>query len=830
MNFLQYCQTQSLNVPEKSLNAVLELKAEGCTIPFIARYRKEKTGNLDEVQIQKSIELKEEWDEILNRQTFILGEIEKQGKLTDDLKKQVSGCFDKNILEDLYLPFKQKRKSKASLAREAGLEPLAEWIWEVGHGLKQPEPGQTLDLWAFTFKNEEKGFNDSAATIQGATDLLIERLSENLDLRQFVRNEFWERGFLRTVKNDKSKENSKYSNYFKFQESVKSLKEGKNSHRYLAIRRGWIEEEISISFGGSFDDEGFSDRLSQHFQNFAGVNTATIPEIKTLLDKASQVSLKAHVLPSIENEVHKSLKESADLIAIEVFCDNVKKLLLAAPYGPKGVLGVDPGIRTGCKVAVVDAAGKFLADTVLKLQSEDEKTQAKAFLTAVAQSGQITAIAVGNGTAGRETESFIRAVLKEAGVNNIPVVLVSESGASIYSASPVAREEFPNLDLTVRGAISIARRLQDPLAELVKVDPKSIGVGQYQHDVSQPALKRALDTVVDSCVNSVGVNLNTSSSHLLAHISGIGEALAKSVVEFREQFGLFKTREDILKVPRFSKKAFEQAAGFIRVPESTNLLEHTSVHPERYADLEAIAKAHSKEIKDLIGKEGAKWLAKLPEAKEKLGEFTLRDIVKELEKPGRDPREEFQPVSFRDDLFALKDVQAGMICPGIVTNVTNFGAFVDIGVHQDGLVHISQIGKKFITDPKEVLSPGDRVTVRVLEINLEKSQMSLTMRMEEKVERTPKAPKESQKTLVVQYGETPKPAASDRAPIAFAKKSEVSSGPSRTEKFAERASKAVARPNTSRSEGHTPIKSVKPQVAFNNPFAALAGLKDSAKK
>jgi uncharacterized protein len=490
--------------------------------------------------------------------------------------------------------------------------------------------------------------------------------------------------------------------------------------------------------------------------------------------------------------------------------------LLAAPYGPKGVLGVDPGIRTGCKIAVIDGSGKFLADTVIKLQSDSEKQQAKTFITAVAKSGQITAIAVGNGTAGRETEAFIRQTLKESEIS-LPIVLVSEAGASIYSASNVAREEFPSLDVTVRGAISIARRFQDPLAELVKIDPKSIGVGQYQHDVSQNGLKRALDYVVDSCVNSVGVNVNTGSVHLLSHVSGIGEGLAKAIVEHREQHGLFKSRNDLNQVSRFSKKTFELAAGFLRIPESESPLDNTGIHPEKYSDLEAIAKSQGKSVQDFIGA-GAKQLLKIPEAKDRLGEFTLKDIVAELEKPGRDPRDTFIPVQFREDLSELKDVQPGMICPGVVTNVTNFGAFVDIGVHQDGLVHISQLGNKFVSDPNQVVSPGDRVTVKVLEVNLEKTQMALTMRFDEKPKaesrsakaKSPVAPK----TLVVSYSDEQKtfnPRPKD-APRPKVEREPVRGGSSRP--------------------SITPVnrEANKPAQAFNNAFAGLASLKDSLKK
>ncbi|MBC7395851.1 MAG: helix-hairpin-helix domain-containing protein, partial [Bdellovibrionales bacterium] len=629
----------------------------------------------------------------------------------------------------------------------------------------------------------------------------------------------------------KSKPNSKYQNYFDYEEKTTSLMEPRSSHRYLAIRRGWIEEELSISFGGSKNDPQFESDLLNYFAMKAAAGNDTM--VKSALEKAARVALKAHVVPSIENEYHKQMKEVADHMAIQVFSENIRKVLLAAPYGPKAVLGVDPGIRTGCKLAVIDGSGKYLADTVLKLQSDNEKEQAKTFLTALAQSGQITSIVVGNGTAGRETETFIRQILKEKSIN-IPVVMVSESGASVYSASTVAREEFPNLDVTVRGAISIARRFQDPLAELVKIDPKSIGVGQYQHDVSQTGLKRALDYVVDSCVNAVGVNVNTGSVHLLSHVSGIGEGLAKAIVEYREANGLFKSREDLVSVPRFSKKTFELAAGFLRIPESANPLDNTGIHPEKYADLEALAKSQGKSVQDFIGS-GARQLLKNSEAKEKLGEFTVKDIVTELEKPGRDPRDTFVPIQFRDDLTSLKDVQPGMICPGLVTNVTNFGAFVDIGVHQDGLVHISQLGNKFVTDPNQVVSPGDKVTVKVLEVNLEKSQMALTMRFDEKPKSEPRGQRTpapaAPKTLVVSYKEEqarPQPTQRTFTPSANREKREYAPRPEQTQQ--RNTGFRPSEPRNNDRGAQAPMRPAKPPVAFNNAFAGLAALKDSIKK
>ena len=709
-----------------SARAVLQLSEEGSTVPFIARYRKEHTGGLDEVAIRSVINAQEEWQQVIKRQKFILGEIEHQKKLTTELKEKILTTFEMQILEDLYLPYKQKRKTKATLAKEAGLEPLADWIWNCGHGLEVPQPGQTLELWAFTFRDEAKGIQDVSAAIDGARDILVERLSENQALRQKVRTEFFDKGLLRSEKAKKAKNPSKFERYFSFTESVLSLLKPENSHRYLAMKRGWTEEELMLHLEGPSEDPRFEQLLAAFESEACTVMDA--PGTQVLL-QAAKLAYQAHVFLSIENEVHQSLKKVADGAAIEVFVENARKLLLASPFGSKAVLGVDPGIRTGCKLAVVNHLGDYVASAVIHLNSEETQAKAATLLAEVIRTGGIAAVAVGNGTAGRETETWMRTILKAADLS-IPVVMVSESGASVYSASETAREEFPDLDLTVRGAISIARRLQDPLAELVKIDPKSIGVGQYQHDISAHALKRNLTFLVESCVNQVGVNLNTASYHLLSYVSGIGPALARSLVEYRVKNGLFRSRQDLLKVPRLSKKVFEQAAGFLRIPDGDHPLDNTAVHPEHYSQLESMAESMQKEVKDLIGGGVAflKEKALQERLKQEWGAFTYEDILQELEKPGRDPRASFSYFQFRSDIQTIQDLKVGMICPGIVTNVTNFGAFVDIGVHQDGLVHISQLGEKFIKDPRERVQPGDQVQVRVLEAHLEKNQISLSMR------------------------------------------------------------------------------------------------------
>jgi uncharacterized protein len=724
-------------IPAPGVASVLRLTEEGATVPFIARYRKEQTGALDEVEIRAVIDGKETWDAILKRQTFIVEEITRQGKLTDELRDKLQGTYDLAALEDLYLPYKQKRKTKAVIAREAGLEPLANWLWDCAHGLATPGAGESPDTRASAFIDEEKKIPDTDAALSGAVEILIERLSENADLRSTTRTRYMQEGFSKTTRGEKAKSPSKFENYFSYEEPVRELLKPENSHRYLAMRRGWMEEELTLHLGGPTPPEPADaaartrapvDPLAEELLHMFEAAACSKPDFEgaSLLKKAARFALRAHVVPAIENEVHKALREVADEAAIKVFAENVRKLLLSAPFGPKAVLGVDPGLRTGCKLAVVDDSGKYVGSTVVHLESAGGKTASSTLLAELVKKGSIRAIAVGNGTAGRETEEVIRDAMDSAGLK-VPVVMVSESGASVYSASDVAREEFPDLDLTIRGAISIARRLQDPLAELVKVDPKSIGVGQYQHDVSPTALQKSLDAVVDSCVNQVGVNLNTASYHLLAHVSGIGPGLAKGIVDYRGKKGIFRSRTSLLDVPRFSTKVFEQAAGFLRISEAEHPLDNTGVHPERYGVLEKLAERLGVPVAGLLGA-GVQLVKGARDLEKELGAFTFADVVKELEKPGRDPRESFVPFSFRQDIHTLNDLELGMVCPGIVTNVTNFGAFVDIGVHQDGLVHISQLADRFVKDPREVVSAGDRVSVRVLDVKLDKQQIALSMK------------------------------------------------------------------------------------------------------
>ena len=772
-------------VPAKSAQAVIELAAEGATVPFIARYRKEKTGNLDEVQIRAVIEGHETYNEIVKRKAFLIKEIGEQNNLTAELQKRIEMSWDLGELEEIYKPFKKKKKTKATIAREAGLEPLANWIWDMGHGTLKDDA--TMEMKAKAFLNPTAKIQTYEDALKGAQDIIVEKIANDAELRAMVAKNYNEKGRVVAKAAKGFKPNSKYDMYKEFEEPVKNLLDAKNNHRYLAMRRGWQEEELAIDVKG--DDED----ILKSYEKFA---TSTPDNaIGDYLKQSARLALNVYVLPSVVNEVHRVLKEKADQDAITVFAENVRKLLLASPYGPKCVLGVDPGLRTGCKVALIDKSGAFISHTVLYTLGDDADRKAKALFGDVLKQIQIEAIAVGNGTAGRETESFLRKVLKDLG-KNIPVVMVSESGASVYSASEVAREEFPDLDVTVKGAISIARRLQDPLAELVKVDPKSIGVGQYQHDVNQSQLKKSLEAVVESCVNNVGVDVNTASAALLSHVAGIGPALAKGIVEARKK-SLFTDRSELLKVPKFSAKVFEQAAGFLRIPTGKQVLDSTGIHPERYQAVTDMAKDLGVSLSDVIGEGAKKLVAQRTKWAQIVGEFTFDDIVKELEKPGRDPRDPFKVFQFRDDIMEVKDLKEGMICPGIVTNVTNFGAFVDIGVHQDGLVHISALSHKFVDDPRKVVNPGDHVTVKVLKVDTVKNQISLTMKMDDAPEAS--APREKRADQPRQQQGGYKPGGPRMPPGGGAGQ---------------------------RPAGGPPAKPANP---FNNPFAALMNVPTNKK-
>lgn len=766
----------------KSAKAVIEMTQEGATVPFIARYRKERTGNMDEVQIRDIIDADQEYQEILKRKEFILKEIQEQGNLTDELKKRILASWELTEIEELYRPYKKKKKTKATLAREAGIGPFAEWIWEVGHGETKGE--QTLEVKAKEFINPSKKFATYEEVMRGAQHIIVEKLANNPELRDPVRTSYFEKGIVESKPGKKVKPKSKYETYFEHTEKVTSLLEKKNSHRYLAMRRGWKEGELTVTISSPEDET-----LLATFENWACSEKDSLA--KNFLFLCAKTALTVHVVPSVVNEVHKKLKDSADLCAIEVFAENVKKLLLASPFGSRCVLGVDPGLRTGCKVALVDKKGQFISHTVLKIQGDKAEENAKKLFSEVIKQIEIDAVAVGNGTGGREAEIFIRKILKELN-QETPVVLINEAGASVYSASDVAREEFPDLDITVRGAISIARRLQDPLAELVKIEPKSIGVGQYQHDVSQATLKKRLGSVVEDCVNFVGVDVNTASQHLLQHVVGIGPGIASNIVKVRQEKGLFKRRDQLADVPNFNSKSYEQAVGFLRVIGGEVPLDATGVHPERYSAVKDMAKELGENVSNLLGKNATKML----ELKEKweglIGEYTFGDIITELKKPNRDPRDPFKVFKFREDIFEVSDLKEGMVCNGIVSNVTNFGAFVDIGVHQDGLVHISEIANQFVNDPQKMLSPGDQVQVQVKSVDVEKSQISLTMKFGDKANKPGTGKNNRRVSLKSKDGK------------------KKGKGPQRGGKKGGKGGKPKHR---------------KPAQPFNNPFAALESLK-----
>jgi len=826
--------------------AALELAAEGATVPFITRYRKERTGNLDEVAVRRALEAGELFEKIVSRQRIIVESIGRHATLSPELRERILSTYDLDALEDLYHPYRQQKKNRALVAREAGLEPLADWIWGCGHGTETPQEGQTLELWAFTFRSEEKSVPDAKSAIEGARDILVERLAGTPELRALVRRAHFEHGWLRATKSEKAKPHSKFETYFAFQEKLSSLREPASSHRYLAVRRGQAEDELQVAISGPPDDAEFEGRLMAAFESAA----CTVPDSPgaEVLRHAGRIAFKNNVRTSIENEVHRVLKEAADAAAAQVFAENVRRRLLEAPLGPRAVLGVDPAVRTGCKLAAVDATGRFVATDVVHLQADEQKAAARETVVRLAREHAPAAVAVGNGTGGREAEVFVRAALREAGLD-LPVALVSEAGASVYSTSDAARAEFPDLDATVRGAVSIARRLQDPLAELVKIEPRSIGVGQYQHDVAHAALQRALDAVVEDCVNGVGVDLNTASRHLLAHVAGLGPALAGAIVEHREKQGLFRSRQQLLEVARFGPKAFEQAAGFLRVRGGENPLDDTAVHPERYAALQALASRLGKGLAELLGP-GAALVREAVELKEELGPFTREDVVAELERPGRDPRETFVPFAFREDVQKLEDLKPGMACPGIVSNVTNFGAFVDIGVHHDGLVHVTQLGARFVKDPKTALKLGDRVQVRVLKVDLDKKQISLTMRT------SPERKPASTRRAVPLRKPAPerRPERRPVDPASPGAKAGVESRPARPERprrpapAGERKGppRSAEPPSADRRERPRPERPAearrlpgKPPAdrrpephrqVFNNPFAVLAGLKVPPKR
>lgn len=706
-----------LGLPQRSVASTVKLLEEGNTIPFIARYRKEATENLDETHIRSIQERLTYLIELEERKQTILASIESQGKLDSVLRDKIEKCAIKNELEDLYLPYKPKRRTKAAIAREKGLEPLALII------LSQPATGNPTGE-AEVYVNVEKNVMNAAEALAGARDIAAEIISENIAVRKAIRDIFANEGMVVSkVVKEKANESSKFEQYYDFKEKASKIP----SHRYLAIRRG--EKEEFLQFHIHVDAEP----CIHEIQTIIGLKKSSL--FAGELDLALHDAYKRLIAPTIETDLRVELKMLSDRDAVDIFAANLRNLLMASPLGSKAVIGIDPGIRTGCKCAAVDDTGKFLEFTTLFLSQGDRSAeQAKTDLRKMIRLVNPFAIGVGNGTAGRETEAFVRQFLKEEELTHIILVSVSESGASIYSASDIAREEFPDLDLTIRGAISIARRLQDPLAELVKVDPKSIGVGQYQHDVYQQLLQDKLKEVVESCVNQVGVEINTASASLLTYVAGIGSNLATKIIKHREKNGAFRSRQELLDVSGLGPRIFEQSAGFLRIRNGKNPLDASSVHPERYPLVEAIALDRGIPLDGLLQNHAAINAISIKDyLSDTVGIHTLNDIIAELKKPGRDPRAQFEAPCFRDDVQSIKDLKVGMKLDGIVTNVTAFGAFVDIGVHQDGLVHISEITDRYIKDPAEVLQAGNRIKVEVLTVDVDKKRISLTARLNRQV-------------------------------------------------------------------------------------------------
>lgn len=699
---------KSLKLPVHQVENTLKLLQGGASIPFISRYRKESTGGLNEVQIGEIQTLQEKLSELAKRKVTIITSIEGAGKLTPELRTRINSCWDATVLEDIYLPYKPKRKTRADIARQKGLEPLAMLL------LLQRENHLENKVRSF-IKGDVKDEKDA---LKGARDIIAEQINENEQARNIVRNLFARQAIISSnvIKGKESEDIAlKYRDYFNFSEPLKRC----SSHRLLALRRGETEGILKISIAPS-DESKCIENIERCFIHN---NNACSKQVKEAITDAYKRLLK----PAIETEFAASSKEHADEEAIRVFAENLRQLLLAPPLGQKRVIGIDPGYRTGCKIVCLDAQGTLLYnDTIYPHPPKSEKEKAGNKLKTLVQQYKIEAIAIGNGTASRETEQFVKSLQF---THNVQIYVVSEDGASIYSASKTAREEFPNYDVTVRGAVSIGRRLIDPLAELVKIDAKSIGVGQYQHDVDQPKLKEALNHTVENCVNLVGVNVNTASRHLLTYVSGLGPVLAQNIVDYRTSNGPFHSRKELLKVPRMGAKAFEQCAGFLRIPQADNPLDNSAVHPESYPIVEKMAKDLNCSVSDLIANKSLRECIQIKNyVTETVGIPTLTDIIKELEKPGRDPRKELEMFHFDPDVHSIADLKVGMELPGIVTNITNFGCFVDIGIKINGLVHISQLSDHFVNDPTTIVSIHQHVCVRVLSVDTERKRIQLSLK------------------------------------------------------------------------------------------------------
>jgi uncharacterized protein len=714
MSLISQIIATELQVAQTQVEAAVELLDKGDTVPFIARYRKEATQGLDDTQLRNLEERLHYLRELAERRVTIIKEIESQGKLTLELQAEIEAADNKARLEDLYKPYKPKRRTRGQIAIEAGLEPLATQLYA--------DPSLVPEIAALPFVNEENGIVDIKSALEGARYILMERFADEANLVGDLREKYWQHGVLTSqVKTGKEQAGQKFADYFAFAEKIHLIP----SHRALAVLRGRNAEFLQINLDADYPFEA-------EIANYFNIAQQSRPADNWLLEVVKwtwQIKLKVQ----LEVELITRMRENADLQAISVFAANLRDLLMAAPAGMKTTIGLDPGFRTGVKATVIDGTGQFLQHaTIFPHQPQKKWDESLQVLAKICRDCKVELISIGNGTASRETDLLASELIKTNPDLNLTKIVVSEAGASVYSASALAAQEFPNLDVTLRGAVSIARRLQDPLAELVKIEPKSIGVGQYQHDVNQAQLGRSLEAVVEDCVNNVGVDVNTASSALLARVAGLNQQIAENIVTYRNQQGAFNTRERLKEVPRLGPKAFEQAAGFLRITNGENLLDSSAVHPESYPVVAKILSASQKSISELIGnKEVLHKVDPKQFIDDKFGLPTVIDILKELEKPGRDPRPEFKTAQFQADVNTLNDLKAGMILEGAVTNVANFGAFVDIGVHQDGLVHISALAHKFVKDPREIVKAGDIVKVRVLEVDLDRKRISLSMRLEE---------------------------------------------------------------------------------------------------
>jgi uncharacterized protein len=720
---------EDINATAAQVDAAINLLDEGATVPFIARYRKEVTMGLDDTQLRLLEERLIYLRDMEDRRTAIIKSIEEQGKLTDELKLSLMEADTKTRLEDLYAPYKPKRRTKAQIAREAGIEPLLDALLE--------NPALSPEASAKDYLNEEAGFADEAAVLEGARNIFLERVAEQADLVGKLRDYVWEHAqLISTMVDGQENSGSKFKDYFDYTEELRKIP----SHRALALFRGRGESVLRLKLfvKGQDDLEKFSDMgicdsmVANHFKLSAQGRAAD-----SWLLESARWGWRVKLSMQIETELYMRLRDSAEEEAIRVFGDNLRDLLLAAPAGTRATMGLDPGLRTGVKVVVLDETGKHLEHTTIYPHvPKNQWDQSIETLAKLCERHKVDLISIGNGTASRETDKLAKELIKRHPKLRLTSIVVSEAGASVYSASELAAKEFPELDVSIRGAVSIARRLQDPLAELVKIEPKAIGVGQYQHDVNQYALARKLDAIIEDCVNAVGVEINTASAPLLTKVSGLSDTLANNIVAYREQNGAFRNRQQLLNVPRLGAKAFEQAAGFLRIQNGDNPLDASAVHPEAYPVVENIIRKNNRTITDIIGdSQFLKTLAANDYTDDSFGEFTVRDIISELDKPGRDPRPEFKTAEFKEGVETVKDLKPGMILEGVITNVTNFGAFVDIGVHQDGLVHISAITDKFIKDPREVVKTGEVVRVKVMEVDVARNRIALSMRLDDEVDR-----------------------------------------------------------------------------------------------